>query len=57
LGLLGHPCLNNIGCLDLLDHPRGTPLWSLFIAVPCFSASESTIALSPCMSFFIAFFY
>jgi hypothetical protein len=42
-----------VGCLDLLAHPRHVVV--VAIAVPCFSASESTIALSPCIAFFIVF--
>jgi hypothetical protein len=36
--------------------PRGIPSSApLTVSVPCFSVSESTIALSPCMAFFIVF--
>jgi hypothetical protein len=39
--------------LDLLIHGQYVVL--VVMAVPCYSTSESTIALSPCMPFFIAF--
>jgi hypothetical protein len=42
-----------VGCLDLLAHPRHVVV--VAISVPCFSVSESTIVLSPCMAFFIVF--
>ena len=38
---------------DLLIHGQYVVL--VVMTVPCFSASESTIALSPCMAFFIVF--
>ena len=43
-----------VDCLDLLIHGQYVVL--VVMTVPCFSASESTIALSPCMPFFIVFF-
>ena len=39
--------------LDLLIHGQYVVL--VVMTVPCFRASESTIALSPCMPFFIVF--
>ena len=43
--------------LDLLIQGQYVVLVLVVMTVPCFSASESTIALSPCMPFFIVFFF
>jgi hypothetical protein len=42
-----------LGCLDLLAHPRHVVV--VAIAVPHSSASESTIALFPCIPLFVVF--
>ena len=43
-----------VDCLDLLIHGQYVVL--VVMTVPCFSASESTIVLSPCMLYFVCVF-